>query len=194
MDLRALQRELLSAVQLIVKEELATTFGSNLSQPQQSLLVRNLLGVMEDSLNKTTTMDGVDRMHIMAATSTTILLDFFTGPEFATVPSPASALVVIPIFRSHVAARALTALDQLRQDYLFGQRGAAPAGVYLNKTRPVYDFIRVDLGIKMHGFENYTRFTNGLGVEDVSIGQNISLIYEASLGLFYTYNLLKFVA
>jgi phenylalanine ammonia-lyase len=32
----------------------------------------------------------------------------------------------------------------------------------------------------MHGSENYARFVNGLGVEDVSIGENISRIHEVS--------------
>jgi phenylalanine ammonia-lyase len=30
----------------------------------------------------------------------------------------------------------------------------------------------------MHGSENNTMFANGLGVDDVTIGQNVSLIQE----------------
>ncbi|KAJ3513420.1 hypothetical protein NLJ89_g2951 [Agrocybe chaxingu] len=63
--------------------------------------------------------------------------------------------------------------------YLSGARGPAPASRYLNKTCPVYEFVRLTLGIRMHGSENYHHFVNGLGVEDVTVGQNISLIHEA---------------
>ena len=66
----------------------------------------------------------------------------------------------------------------LREAYLNGDRGDAPAAGYLGRTRPVYEFIRVTLGVKMHGRENASRFEKGLGVEDVSIGQHISLIHE----------------
>jgi len=37
----------------------------------------------------------------------------------------------------------------------------------------------VTLGIKMHGIENLNYFANGLGVDDLTMGQNISLIHEA---------------
>lgn len=42
----------------------------------------------------------------------------------------------------------------------------------------MYEFVRITLGIRMHGSENYNRFANGLGIEDVTIGQNVSLIHE----------------
>ena len=42
----------------------------------------------------------------------------------------------------------------------------------------------------MHGSENYHRFVNGLGVvEDVTIGQNVSLILEVCL-LYLLFHLL----
>lgn len=43
----------------------------------------------------------------------------------------------------------------------------------------VYQYIRTTLGVKMHGHENNTVFANGLGGDDVSIGENISAIQEA---------------
>ncbi len=43
----------------------------------------------------------------------------------------------------------------------------------------MYEFVRVTLGIRMHGSENYHHFENGLGVEDVTVGENVSLIHEA---------------
>ena len=136
---------------------------------------------MKTTLNKTTTMDNVDRMHVVAASTTTIFVDFFAAEDVADASLLSSALASISQFRSQVASRAAILLDQLRRDYLSGERGAAPATPYLSKTRSLYEFIRITLGIRMHGSENYSRFVNGLGVEDVSIGENVSVIYEVCL-------------
>jgi phenylalanine ammonia-lyase len=124
-------------------------------------------------------MDAQERMQKIAASSTTVLVDYITGPAFENLEATGSALGTIPAFRSRVATRANVLLDTLRRDYLSGERGPAPASKYLNRTRPVYEFVRNQLGIRMHGSENYGRFANGLGVEDVTVGQNVSLIHEA---------------
>jgi phenylalanine ammonia-lyase len=50
---------------------------------------------------------------------------------------------------------------------------------YFNKTKPVYEFVHITLGIRMHGSDNYHNFEKGLGFEDVTVGQNASLIHEA---------------
>ncbi|TFK44776.1 L-Aspartase-like protein [Crucibulum laeve] len=179
LDLRALQREFIAALEDIVKEELASHFGSFLSRSQQNILFQKLIQAMEHSLDRTTSMDNTDRMHTAAAATTTPLLDFLTSAQFADTSESASSLGSIPAFRAAISSRATIVLDTLRQDYLFGKRGASPASPYLGKTKTVYEFIRVSLGIKMHGAENYNLFVQGLGMEDVSIGQNISLIHEA---------------
>jgi len=122
-------------------------------------------------------MDAVDQMQEVASSSSTVLLNFFTNPEFAGSQGP--ALVAIPGFQAKVALRATTLLNKLRGEFLSGQRGASPASLYLGKTKPMYEFIRVKLGVKMHGTENYNSFANGLGVDDQTIGQNVSVIFEA---------------
>ena len=123
-------------------------------------------------------MDTSERMKKIAGSSTNMLLDFFTGSSLAD-SAQAAALCSIPSFRVRIAERLASLLDDLRRDYLSGGRGPAPASQYLNKTRPIYEFVRVTLGIRMHGSENYHNFEKGLGVEDVTIGQNVSLIHEA---------------
>lgn len=133
---------------------------------------------MLEKLDTTSSMDAADRMQTVAASSSTVLVDFFTGPTFSDQLTAGSALTCIPLFRSHVASRATCLMDDLRRAYLSGERGAAPASPYLNKTRPIYEFVRLTLGIKMHGAENYNRFMHGLGVDEVTVGQNVSLIHE----------------
>ncbi|KAF8891770.1 L-Aspartase-like protein [Infundibulicybe gibba] len=179
LDLRALQTELTIGLNQIVTEEVAISFGSSLSGPNLVALTKKITSVMRDTLDTTSTMDAPERMQKVAASSSTTLIDFFTGPGFTDAATTGSALTNIPAFRSHVASRATTLLDELRRDFLSGARGPAPASAYLNKTRPIYEYVRVTLGIRMHGSENYNRFSKGLGVEDVTIGQNVSLIHEA---------------
>ncbi|KAG8850003.1 hypothetical protein FRB91_009457 [Serendipita sp. 411] len=43
----------------------------------------------------------------------------------------------------------------------------------------MYEFIRVQLGVSMHGSENLNGFEGGLHSTQMSIGQNITKIYEA---------------
>jgi len=131
------------------------------------------------TLEKTSTMDNVDRMYAVADSATPVFIDFLSSPELSDAPFTGSAISLISQFRTQVASRAANLFDQLRKDFLTGERGSAPAAPYLNKTRPIYEFVRVTLGIRMHGSENYSQFVNGLGVDDVTIGQNISFIHEA---------------
>ncbi|KAG6820247.1 hypothetical protein H0H93_003411 [Arthromyces matolae] len=179
LDLRALQSEFTAGLETIVNDELTSIFGKFLTPSQQSILAKKVLAAMTMTLDKTSTMDSSDRMTIVAASTTNTFVDFLSGAEFADAVFTTAAIPLISQFRSHVASRALNLLDQLRRDYLSGDRGAAPAAAFLSKTKTVYEYIRVTLGVRMHGSENYARFVNGLGVDEVSIGQQISRIHEA---------------
>lgn len=172
-DIRALQADFNRELIPIVEEELSTHFGRSLPRHESSSVLRDMLKSMYRTLDSTTTMDATPRMTAVAAASVTVLVDFFTRPS-----ADPSALSAIPVFRASVASRATSLIVTLRKDYLSGTRGPAPASKYLNKTRPIYDFVRKTLGIRMHGSENENVFFNGLGVEDVTIGQNVSLIHE----------------
>jgi phenylalanine ammonia-lyase len=169
---------LIAGLDNIVREELTHEFGSSLPHSDMISVVGKVCAAIRDTLDTTNTMDTVDRMQKVAASSTAVLLDFVTGPTFSEAIAPGSVLKCISAFGPQISYRVSALHDRLRGDYLSGQRGAAPASLYLTKTRPMYDYIRLTLGIRMHGSENYTRFVNGLGVEDVTIGQNISLIHE----------------
>ena len=168
---------------MIASEEFFTAFGSILSEDVSKSITAQVSSIMHETFDATSTMDAKERMQRVAASTTTTLLDFFTGPSFSDPLLVGSALTSIPTFRSRVAERLTLLLDELRRDYLSGSRGKAPASQYLNKTRPVYEFVRVTLGIQMHGSENYHRFSKGLGVEDITVGQNISLIHEVCFSL-----------
>ncbi|KAL4267798.1 Phenylalanine ammonia-lyase 2 [Pleurotus pulmonarius] len=179
LDLRALQTEFVKGVEEIIREELSLLFASVVSPAELAALSSQVLSAAQTSLDTSGSMDAPARMKKMASTTTIPLFDFLTELTLPDAISSGIAMVSIPSFRSHLASRATALLDQLRRDYLSGQRGPAPASPYLNKTRMVYEFVRLTLGVKMHGSENYARFAKGLGVEDETIGQNISRIHEA---------------
>ncbi|KAJ7776524.1 L-Aspartase-like protein [Mycena maculata] len=174
-DIRALQDELVTGLCEIVHQELCAAFGA-LENP---MLLSEVCTVMGSALERTSSMDAEDQMREVASATSTCLLKFFTNPARNLDAVSAAALVTIPAFQAKVAERGTGLLRALRDAFLSGERGASPASVYLGKTRPIYEFIRLKLGIKLHGVENQSGFVNGLGVDDVTIGQNISIIYEA---------------
>ncbi|KAK7053312.1 Protein pal1 [Paramarasmius palmivorus] len=173
-DLRALRLEFDEGLQRIVSEELVAVFGSSIDTSRRSMFASKVFGTMLQTLEKTSTMDVADQMSAVASSSVATLSDLFISAGV----DVAGTLTSINTFRANVASRATQLMDQLRKSYLTGERGAAPASPYLGKTRLVYEFIRVGLGIKMHGLENYTGFSLEQGNND-TIGQQISIIHEA---------------
>jgi phenylalanine ammonia-lyase len=153
----------------IVTEELHNQLST-----QATSLRASLLNKMMHTFDETSTMDAAPRMVKIVDSCNTIFLDAFTSSGL-----DVTALAALPAFRTTVASRATDALITLRRSYLGGERGPAPASKLLNRTRAMYEFVRLTLDIRMHGSENEHLFEHGLGVEDVTIGQNVSLIYEA---------------
>jgi phenylalanine ammonia-lyase len=183
LDLRALQSELTSGLISIVKSELAKSFTNLIPFSDFSSITEEVTKVMRETLDKTSTMDAEKRMKKLAGASSEILLRFFTNVDPI---HAASAFKAISSFQTSFVSQATGLLTRLRKEFLTGARGPAPASCYLNKTRPMYEFVRIELDIKMHGNENLSGFKNGLGVEDVSIGQNVSKIYEVRISIFFT--------
>ena len=123
LDLRALQSEFLVGLRQIVEEELSESFGGMFQSADLNSVHSSLYDTMHKVFEKTSTMDNVDRMHEVAASASTVLLDVFARPQFA---GQANALAGITTFRSRVAERAATLMDDLRRAYLSGERGVAP--------------------------------------------------------------------
>ncbi|KAF5325935.1 hypothetical protein D9611_000229 [Ephemerocybe angulata] len=181
LDLRAMQDELLSGLEGILNEELASVLGPHCAETFLTTeLAPKLMSEMHAMLDKTTTMDNVDRMEATAASTSTLLLSALTAPTSASsITNAGTALAAIPELQSRIAARAVELQEKLRTEFLSGERGPTPAAGLLGKTKVIYTYIRQNLGVRMHGAENYGLFKNGLGRDEVTIGQNISVIYEA---------------
>lgn len=173
LDLRALQHEFQQGLRQIVLGQLSAVFASSLSAAHLQTVFSLIWPAINHVLDATSTMDAVPRMHKVASAATTPIVDFCLAN------GTAGALVALTQFRDAVAAQSAALLVDLRKAYLDGERGAAPAAQYLGRTRGVYEFIRVTLGVRMHGKENLEGFANGPGVTDATLGSNISLIYES---------------
>jgi phenylalanine ammonia-lyase len=169
-----MQAEFENELHQIVQAELLANFGSHLSPTEAGPLFKRIILVMLATLDATTTMDAADRMIKVAASSDSLIVKYFTQPSGPGV----IALSGLPRFNNDVAKRATASLIALREAYLTGARGCAPASLLLTRTRPVYEFVRRNLNIDMHGLENHQSFPDGLDIEDATIGENVSLVYE----------------
>ncbi|KAF9519361.1 hypothetical protein BS47DRAFT_1482068 [Hydnum rufescens UP504] len=182
LDLRTLQREFDRGIQTILSDELAVHFDAHLSTTSQTALYPTLLTTVRNALDSSTTEDAVPRLVSAAAACTTPLVNWFllhpsaSSGVFCGQPT-ADVLTSIGAFRASFAKRAANLLHTLRTEYLDGTRGPAPASPFLDGTRPMYEFVRCTLGIKMHGYENLTLFEDGFG--DLVVGDNVSIIYES---------------
>ena len=174
LDIRAMQAEFENELHKIVQSELLANFGSYISRTEAAPLFKRIFFIMLATLDTTTTMDTADRMIKVAASSDSLIVKHFTQPSGPGVV----ALTGLPRFNDDVAKRATASLTALREAYLTGARGLAPASLLLTKTRPVYEFVRKTLGIDMHGLENHRSFPDGLDLEDATIGEKVSLIHE----------------
>ena len=170
-----MQAEFSVGVTEILNEELVAHFGT-------PILYAKLFQAIMTTLDETTTMDCVDRMKSVAESCTVPLVNYFLA-----VPPLTASITSIPTFRASLASRLTDFYTQLTKEFLDGAHGPAPASKYLQKTRTVYEFVRMELKIKMHGKENFERFDH-VGIDDVigmpggddeTIGQNITRIYEA---------------
>jgi len=132
---------------------------------------------MIHAFDKSTIMDSVDQMNQVASSAIPAILKFFKQRRDISSDSP--SLSDLSDFQTRFAEKATELHHSLRRDFLSGARGATPASEYLGMTRRVYEFVRQELRVKMHGDENLALFPRGINADNGSIGQNISKIYEA---------------
>jgi len=204
--MRALQLEFDHGVQAILWEELEKYFGAVISSTSLPSMHASLMSVVRDMLDATASKDVAPRMELVAQGCTGPLVNFFlalppapvstplTGAlEPSSPPAPApevinpitAALSLIPSFRESFASRSVTFLSSLRTAYISGARGPAPASPYLaHGTRPIYEFVRFTLGVRMHGWENFKMFDTGAmaASRDGSMDDNEEVITSGELG------------
>jgi len=190
LDLRALQRHYNVALSKLLTEEFTAHFSAHLPESLIPSLHSRVLPAILASLDSTTTMDAVPRLQTVAAASTGPILDFVTSIEVAPQVK-GDMLGSIASFRASFSEHAAQILQDLRRSFVSGKPPArskgtafnprAPAAAFLGRTRPMYEYIRIELGVRTHGQENWTEFEGGLGnfESQPGIGRNVSVIYEA---------------
>lgn len=176
LDLRALQQEFDREMQTVLAEELSANFAPYFaSSAAQAKLQSTLVEAIRDALDASTSKDAYPRLEAVAAATTTPLINYFITTNTNGESGP--LLSAIGTFRSSFASRTAALLQHLRREYLSGARGPTPASAYLGRARPVYEYVRRDIGVKMHGLENLDKFANGFG--DITVGGTVSLVYES---------------
>jgi phenylalanine ammonia-lyase len=184
LDLRAMQMKFVIELNSIATKHLFVLFGPYLQPTTLSALLPELLRALHQSLDSTTTMDADERLTKVAGAAAVPLLDALAKQNGRL---PAEAYVSIQTFRQQVASEGLSRLESLRRQFLNGEKGKTPASEYMGRTKAVYEFVRLDLGIQLHGKENLTQFSDGLNETELTIGHNITLIYEVcSICLFHS--------
>jgi phenylalanine ammonia-lyase len=131
---------------------------------------------MTHAFDKSTNMDSADQMHQVASSAIPAILKFFE--QHPDISANSLSLSEISDFQTRFAEKATGLHYSLRKEFLSGARGVTPASEYLGLTRRVYEFVRKDLGVRMHGEENLALFPHGINADNGTIGQNISKIYE----------------
>nr|WJQ78187.1 phenylalanine ammonia-lyase [Panus rudis] len=185
--------------QAIVEVEISRLFGDSFTPEQARTLSSAVYKAVKRTFDTTSVLDAGLRTQKLAAAAVAPIVEFA-----ATVPSLSNTFVgSIADLRSEIAAKSKALLESLRKDYLSGAKGPAPAAAYLGRTtvqdrqsrqichpkrlpylstlpvlhcRPVYEYVRVTLGVKMHGATNLSEFETP---DDSTVGQNIALIHEA---------------
>lgn len=174
LDLRALQYDYSASINTLTRDLLDRHFGTYLSTSQLDTLYPRIIKAISKALDATSSADTVSRLQQVAAATTTPIVDFCASEGTGAI----SAVNNLIAFRAELAEQGAIRLNELRAEYLEGKRGPAPASQYLGKTKALYEFVRITLGVRLHGLENLHEWTGGPGSEELSIGQNISLIHE----------------
>jgi len=178
-DIRAMMREFKVAAHKILRDALACHFELGRLDESEEALADECWAVVEDALDATSTMDAVPRMEKVArATVSSVSL-------YLSSSTPAK-LVNLSEFLASLSSQLSQLLLSLQRAYLTGGRGRAPAASLLGRTKALYEFVRLDLAIPIHGRENLELFGKREGAEEFAPGESeetvggaVSRIYEA---------------
>ncbi|KAK7047291.1 hypothetical protein VNI00_006522 [Paramarasmius palmivorus] len=172
-DLRVMYRDFFTRMAEAVTQEL-----SNFPLPPDGLseLSTELNKTIEKNMITTGSMDLPDRMQAVASATIPVLVQYFVDKSFDSQFSIAK----VASMSANLATKGVDIMTKLQIEFL-AESGArvAPAASVLGRTKDVYNFIRVTLGIRMHGTENLKRFDGAPYPAGKTMGEDISAIYES---------------
>ncbi|KZV88969.1 phenylalanine ammonia-lyase [Exidia glandulosa HHB12029] len=165
-DMRAMHDDFERSIPSTLASLLSTHFAADASSLSDTFQ-RSIVQEMQNVLEHNSTQDAADRM-AGAARSAAL-------PLYNTLPARAAD---VPKFVESLGAELLSTYERLREEYLEGKKTAAP---FLGGTRALYEFVRGELGVKIHGLSNLRGFV-GDGLDaygERGVGENVSVIYES---------------
>ncbi|KAG8221301.1 phenylalanine ammonia-lyase [Butyriboletus roseoflavus] len=218
LDARALYVEMRQLCAQVVRDLVREAFSLSGADQLVDKIARKVIPQVYDALDRTTSMDTAPRMAKVASEAVSPLLEALTWLDLSTLD-----LGKVAAFRATLADSLAALLTELRCAYLgvsladvrrgcmgstltstgtpifdIAPRGRTPASTFLApRTRVVYEFVREELGIQMHGADNlkgsvfgmHEGGLPGLEVEDVmaslggsvdtTVGDKVSIIVEA---------------
>jgi len=216
LDARALYVEMRQLSAQVVRDVLRLEFA--LSDADVDKIARQVIPQLYESLDRTTAMDTAPRMAKVASEAVSPLLE-----ALASLDLSALDLRKVTSFRTTLADKLVALLTELRCAYLgvsladvrrgrttststptptqtpvfdISPRGRTPASAYLApRTRVLYEFVREELGIGMHGADNLRGSVIGMrdevlpgleveeavlgGPVDTTFGDKVAIIVEA---------------
>jgi phenylalanine ammonia-lyase len=175
-----MQIEFKASLEGVVAKLLETHFRGVIGQRRVDEILPSIIAQVNSDFDKTAAMDAAARMHSIAGSVCAPLLDAFSGTA---TPSSIKVLTAIEHFRENLSQQGLVLMQQLQREYLDGSRGPTPASQFMGRTKAIYEFVRVNLGIRMQGLENLNRFEGGIYSTEQSVSHNVTKIYEARLSI-----------
>lgn len=174
LDLRALLAEFNAEVVNILNDEVSTRFTNFASSDVLSAFSTRLRASVATSMQATSTMDVEARMAKITSGLTPLIVKLLSShPSQGT-----DCLTTINDMQSSLAKKLASSYRALQERFLLNPQTPAPASPYLGRTRVMYEFVRVKLGVVMHGRNNYHKFAGEGEAQIPTIGQDVSRIYQ----------------
>lgn len=204
LDLRALRTEMHARAGAVVRSVLSETFATAFTTPEAlDIATLKVTPKILDELDQTTGVALGLRMERVANAGVAPLLEVLTSDPSCCTSTLDLAQIVR--FRQVLAQRLEALLTELRCAFMcvsldeaslpssssrlptfnIPPMGRAPASKYLApRTRLLYEFVRLDLGISMHGSDNMRKTVYGMRARDLETQHSweAATLEEAGLG------------
>ncbi|KAI6111975.1 phenylalanine ammonia-lyase [Pisolithus croceorrhizus] len=185
-DLRAVRTEMHARTGAVVRSALSEAFANAfITSEALDIATRKVTPKILDELDQTTSVALGLRMARVASAGVAPLLEVLTSdPSCCTSTLD---LAQIARFKQVLAQRLEALLTELRCAFIIPPMGRAPASKYLApRTRLLYEFVRLDLGISMHGSDNLRKTVYGMRARDQEAQQSwdAAMLEEAGLGRY----------
>jgi len=124
-------------------------------------------------MESSSALDLADQMGVLASSLIPVLVNFVVENHQYSMDTQE-----IHRMSSAISNTGFHTMTYLRESYLLHKDIPSPASHYLGRTRDIYDFIRINLQIPMHGAENLQLFKIRPEVSS-TIGHHVSRIYSS---------------